>query len=332
MGRTAFMFPGQGAQVTGMGKAFYDEYECSRRCFDTASEVAGFSLEELIFNEDERLNKTEYTQIALYVTEMAILEAVKENGFKPDVNIGLSLGEYSAVTASGALDFANGCSLVRKRGIYMEQAVPQGKGAMAAVLGMTAEQVEEVVDRCNSGESSNRSEISNRREGSSGKDNNGTQLCVANYNCPGQVVISGEKNQVLHAMEVLKAAGAKRVVELNCSGPFHSPMLIGAGEKLEKALEAVKFGSLKVPYAANLTADYVTDTKDIKELLTKQVYSPVRFEQSVRRLISDGVDTFVEIGPGRTLSGFVKKIAKDMGVEAVNIKNVEKPEDLKELR
>jgi len=308
MGRTTFMFPGQGAQAAGMGKAFYDEYECSRRCFDTASEVAGFSLQELIFNKDERLDKTEYTQIALYVTEMAILEAVRENGFKSDVNIGLSLGEYSAVTAGGALDFADGCGLVRKRGIYMEQAVPQGKGAMAAVLGMTAEQAEEVVKGCNS-----------------------AQLCVANYNCPGQVVISGEKNQVLHAMEALKAAGAKRVVELNCSGPFHSPMLIGAGEKLGKALEAVKLGSLNVPYAANLTADYVTDTKDIKELLIKQVYSPVRFEQSIRRLINDGADTFIEIGPGRTLSGFVKKIAKDMGVETVNIKNVEKPEDLKEL-
>lgn len=342
------MFPGQGAQVTGMGKAFYDEYECSRKCFDTASEVVGFSLRELIFNEDDRLDKTEYTQIALYTTEMSILAAVEEMGFKPDVNIGLSLGEYSAITASGALDFADGCSLVRKRGSYMEQAVPQGIGAMAAVLGMTAEQVEEVVEHCNSGSKSGGSgedsEITgdcgsgkSSEVGESSKDHECGEgirerlLCVANYNCPGQVVISGERNQVLHAMEALKAAGAKRVVELNCSGPFHSPMLAEAGEKLGEALEAVNFGTLEMPYVANLTADYVTDTKNIKELLKKQVYSSVRFEQSVRRLINDGVDTFVEIGPGRTLAGFVKKIAKDMGVEAINIKNVEKPEDLEAL-
>ena len=312
MVRTAFMFPGQGAQVTGMGKAFYDTYECSRKCFDTASEVVGFSLTDLIFSENERLNKTEYTQIALYTTEMAILAAVKEKGIKPDVNIGLSLGEYSAITACGALDFADGCELVRKRGIHMEQAVPQGIGAMAAVLGMTAEQVEKVVENCNGN--------------NSGKYGESIKLCVANYNCPGQVVISGEKNQVLQAMEELKAAGAKRVVELNCSGPFHSP-----GEKLGKALETVSFAALEAPYIANLTADYVTDASNIKELLKKQVYSSVRFEQSVRKLINDGVNTYVEIGPGKTLAGFVKKIAKDMGAEAINIKNVEKPEDLEAL-
>lgn len=324
MGRTAFMFPGQGAQVTGMGKAFYDKYDCSRKCFDTASEVVGFDLTELIFNEDERFNKTEYTQIALYTAEMAIFAAVRENGCKSDVNVGLSLGEYSAVTAGGALNFADGCSLVRKRGIYMEQAVPHGIGAMAAVLGMTAEQVEEVVEHCSSGSKS----VGGCE---CGKDSGEKLLCVANYNCPGQVVISGEKNQVLNAMEELKAAGAKRVVELNCSGPFHSPMLKSAGEKLGEALETVNFGVLETPYAANLTADYVTDSGSIKELLKKQVYSSVRFEQSVRRLINDGVDTFVEIGPGRTLAGFVKKIARDMGAEAINIKNVEKPEDLETL-
>ncbi len=314
MGRTAFMFPGQGAQVTGMGKAFYDTYGCSRKCFDTASEVVGFSLTDLIFSENERLNKTEYTQIALYTTEMAILAAVKEKGIKPDVNIGLSLGEYSAITACGALDFADGCELVRKRGIYMEQAVPQGIGAMAAVLGMTAEQVEEVVKRCNSA-----------------KNCDSSRLCVANYNCPGQVVISGEKNQVIQAIEALKESGAKKVAELKCSGPFHSPMLESAGEKLGKALETVSFAALEAPYIANLTADYVTDASNIKELLKKQVYSSVRFEQSVRKLINDGVNTYVEIGPGKTLAGFVKKIAKDMGAEAINIKNVEKPEDLEAL-
>ena len=185
----------------------------------------------------------------------------------------------------------------------MEQAVPQGIGAMAAVLGMTAGQVETVVTECNS-----------------------DQLCVANYNCPGQVVISGEKNEVLKAMDALKAAGAKRVVELNCSGPFHSPMLVKAGEQLGEALESVEFNKLNAPYVANLTAEYVNDEASIKELLTKQVYSSVRFEQSVRMLIEDGVDTFIEIGPGKTLTGFVKKLSRD-----VKLINVEKVEDLEKL-
>lgn len=308
MGKTAWMFPGQGAQYTGMGRSFYEQYPVSRDCFEQAQQAVGMDMAELIFSENERLDKTEYTQIALYVTEMAILRAVQEKGLTSDVNAGLSLGEYAAMTASGALDFEDGCRLVRKRGIYMEQAVPAGAGTMAAVLGMETGAVEAVL-----------------AQGSF------DSVCIANYNCPGQIVISGKREGVLAAMDALKAAGAKRVLELNVSGPFHSPMLSDAGEKLASELDKVIFHKPAVPYVANFNAEYVTRPEGIRELLTKQVYSSVRFEQSVRRMLGDGVDTFIEIGPGRTLTGFVKKTARAAGVQEVRLVNIEKAEDLEIL-
>lgn len=309
MGKTAFMFPGQGAQYTGMGQSFYEQYPCSRSCFETAGRAVGTDMAALIFQENDRLDQTEYTQIALYVTEYAILSAVREQGIEPDVNIGLSLGEYTAVTAGGALDFEDGCRLVQKRGRYMEQAVPDGIGGMAAVLGMTADRVEAVL-----------------------LDGGFDTVCIANYNCPGQIVISGRRDSVIAAMAALKEAGAKRTVLLNVSGPFHSPLLSGAGDKLAGALETIKFHPLSVPYIANLNAEYVTDSTGIQELLRKQVSEPVRFEQSIRRLIADGADTFVEIGPGRTLTGFVKKIAKQAPDRTLRLINIEKPEDLAALK
>lgn len=305
MGKTVFMFPGQGAQYIGMGSSFAEEFECSSKIFDIASEAVGLDIKDLCFNENDRINKTEYTQIALYTAEVAILNALEEKGYVSDVNIGLSLGEYAAITASKALDFADGCKIVRKRGIYMEQEVPDGKGTMAAILGLTAAQVEEVL---------NNSDIEN--------------VSVANYNCPGQIVISGEKQSVLKAMELLKEAGAKRALELNVSGPFHSGMLKGAGDKLADVLAGVEFSDIKKPYVANLTAEYVNDKSEIKDLLIKQVYSSVRFEQSVRMLLNDNADTFIEIGPGRTLTGFVKKTAKDMGISDIKLINIDKTQDL----
>lgn len=309
MSKTAFMFPGQGAQYAGMGASFYEEFDCCREAYEKACEVTGLDIKSLCFEENEELNKTEYTQIAMYTTEAALLKAVQEKGITSEANVGLSLGEYAALTASGALEFEDGCRIVRKRGIYMEQEVPQGIGTMAAILGMTAEQVETVLqEKCDT-----------------------SKVSIANYNCPGQIVISGEKASVLEAMEELKASGAKRALELNVSGPFHSPALKGAGEKLEKELADVNFSAVKTPYIANLTAEYVTDSSNIKDLLVKQVYSSVRFEQSVRLLISDGFDTFIEIGPGKTLTGFVKKIAKDMGVSEIRCINIDKTSDLEQL-
>ncbi len=315
--KTVVMFPGQGSQCTGMGKENYDNCQASRDCFKTASELTGIDIKQLVFEENELLNKTEYTQIALYVTEMAKLRDMLQQGLTYDAAIGLSLGEYSALTASGALTYEDGVRLVRNRGIYMEQEVASGVGAMAAVIGLTSDIVDEVIDDFNKKDKHVQLESMNKSD----KKYPDT-VSVANYNCPGQIVISGKKECVEEVMELLKAKGARRTIILNVSGPFHSSLLKGAGDKLKKDLEKVKFEKIRHPYIANCTAEYVnadTDAEYIKELLSRQVYSPVYFEQSIRRLINDGYDTFIEIGPGRTLSGFVKKIARSMDAE-VNIK------------
>ena len=230
MGKTVIMFPGQGAQKIGMSQEFYEKYKVSRDCFEKAENVTGLDMTNLIFKENENLDKTEYTQIALYTAEMAAFYAGVEEGLTFDCAIGLSLGEYSAMTACGAIDFEDCASLVRNRGIYMETAVPDGHGAMAAVIGLDSGKIEEVI--CHSG-----------------LDNVG----IANYNCPGQIVISGEAENITKIMEDLKNVGAKRVLKLNVSGPFHSPMLAQAGEKLKKDLEKVNITSPHIPYYANYT-------------------------------------------------------------------------------
>lgn len=305
MGKIAFVFPGQGAQYTGMAKDFWEQIPASRRVFDIAREVSGIDMEELMFTENEQLNITEYTQIAMLTAELAILEAVKEQGLSADVMAGLSLGEYGALAASGVLSMRDALAVVRKRGIYMQEAVPEG-GAMAAVLGLDAETVASVCEAA---------------EGC---------VSVANYNCPGQIVITGEAAAVENACEQLKSAGAKRTLPLKVSGPFHSSMLAGAGEKLGAVLEPMILGDIEIPYVTNVTADYVTDKSQVKELLKLQVSSPVKWQQSMERMLADGVDTFVEIGPGRTLSGFMKKI--DRNAKAINIEKLEDLEKIRELQ
>lgn len=301
MGKTAFMFPGQGAQYIGMGKDFYEQIPVSKEMFELASKASGLDVPALCFEENEKINITEYTQIAMLAAEVAMLKAVELKGLRPDVTGGLSLGEYGALTASGVMSAEDVFKIVRKRGIYMQEAVPDG-GAMVAVLGLDTAVIEKICEE--------------------------TEGCVtiANYNCPGQIVITGEEDAAKAAVEKLMAAGAKRCVPLKVSGPFHSPLLTGAGEKLAKELENVEIHDIQIPYIANVTADYVADKSEVKTLLEKQVSSSVKWQQTIERMIADGVDTFVEIGPGKTLSGFMRKINKDMKVY-----NVEKVEDLDKL-
>lgn len=301
MGKKAFIFPGQGAQYTGMGKDFYEQFEESRQVFEITEELLSINMKELCFEENEKLNITEYTQAAMLTTIGAMLEHIKKIGIVPQVCAGLSLGEYGALLTSEVLSFAQAIVLVRKRGIYMQEAVPTG-GAMAAVLGMENSLIEK---------------ICSETEGI---------VSVANYNCPGQLVISGEEKAVNLAGEALKQAGAKRIIPLKVSGPFHSSMLKEAGEKLAKELEQVEIKQPIIPYVANVTAEYVTKTDNIKELLAKQVASSVKWQQSVEAMIADGVDTFIEIGPGKTLSGFIKKINREMKVI-----NIDKAADLEKL-
>ena len=301
MSKTAFIFPGQGAQYPGMAKDFYDTFSVCRQVFELASQAGGLDVAELCFTENDRLNITEYTQIAMLAAEIAMWKAVEEKGFQADVAAGLSLGEYGALALSGAMSLEDIFATVRKRGIFMQEAVPVG-GAMTAVLGLDAVVIEEICK------------------------NTPGQVSVANYNCPGQIVIIGEEEAVSLASEKLTEAGAKRLVPLKVSGPFHSPMLREAARKLGQQLASVEVYDIGVPYLSNVTADYVKDKSQIKELLEKQVASPVKWQQSVERMINDGVDTFVEIGPGKTLSGFMRKISRN-----VRVLNIEKIEDLEKL-
>ena len=299
MSKIAFIFPGQGAQYTGMGRDFYEQTETGRKVFDQASELLGFSMPELVFEPNDRLDITEYTQAAMVTTSIAMMKVFTERtGIRPDVAAGLSLGEYCALAAAGVMSDADAITTVRQRGILMQQAVPVGIGSMAAVLGMEASAIEEVLASMD-------------------------DVQIANYNCPGQIVISGKKEAVEAAAESLKTAGAKRVIPLKVSGPFHSRMLTEAGKKLGQVLENVSVSRPQIPYVANVTAQYVTDAESVKPLLEKQVSSSVRWQQSVEMMIADGVDTFIEIGPGKTLSGFMKKINRN-----VKVLNIEKTEDV----
>lgn len=299
MSKIAFIFPGQGAQKAGMGKDFYEKSSVARKIFDEASQSLDLNMTKLCFEKNDQLDLTEYTQAAMVTTCLAMTRETMARGLKPDVTAGLSLGEYCAIAVAGGFLDKDAIKLVRKRGILMQNTVPKGKGAMSAIMGMDSKDIEKVL------------------EGIEG-------VFIANYNCPGQVVITGYTEAVLEAKEHLLQSGAKKVMMLNVSGPFHSPLLQEAGEELRKTLETVSTTPLDIPYVTNVTGEYVENIEETKELLVSQVAAPVRWEQSVKKMIEEGVDCFVEIGPGRTLTGFLKKI--NGSVKRYNIGTMEEME------
>lgn len=304
MSKTAFVFPGQGAQYCGMGKDFYEKYEVAREVYELARKATGLDVAALCFEENDRLNITEYTQIAMLATEVAILRVLEQKGLKADCCAGLSLGEYGALAAARVMELEDLFKLIRCRGIYMQEAYPAG-GAMTAVLGLDADTIRAICE------------------------NTEGIVSIANDNCPGQIVITGEENAVQTAAAKLQEAGAKRCVPLKVSGPFHSSLLAGAGEKLAAQLAAVTVQDPAIPYLCNVEAAPVTDSSRVKELLAKQVSGTVRWRETVEHMLADGVDTFIEIGPGKTLTGFLRKINRD--AKAYNVDKVEDLEKLEQL-
>ncbi|MGE4589080.1 MAG: ACP S-malonyltransferase [Acidaminococcaceae bacterium] len=294
MSKTAFIFPGQGSQTVGMMKEFYDNYSVVRDIFKSADEALGFSITDLCFNgPEDQLRLTFNTQPAILTASVAAAEVLKEHGIVPEVAAGHSLGEYSALVIAGALSFQDAVRIVRKRGQFMQEAVPVGEGSMAAVMGMADSN--EIVAICK------------KVEAETGKE-----VQAVNFNCPGQVVIAGAAAAVDKAVEELKAAGAKRAVLLPVSAPFHSSLMYPASVRLAEEFKSITFNDAKIPVIANVTAEEVTKAADIESLLVKQAASPVLWETSVHHMIDNGVDCFVEVGPGKVLSGFNKKISKEL--------------------
>lgn len=305
MKRIGLIFPGQGAQKVGMGKDFYETFSVSRDVYDMAGQQLGLDVKALCFEENDKLNVTRYTQVGLLTTEIAMLKAVESLGIVPEVTAGLSLGEYAALVAAKKLSSEDAIRVIDKRGQYMQEAVPVG-GAMSAVLGLDMETIEKI---CN--------ETLGIVE-------------IANDNCPGQTVISGETGAVARAGEAMKVAGAKRVTSLNVSGPFHSSMLKGAGERLVPELKNIQWRDSDIPYVSNTTAELIRDKEQIAPLLVRQVSESVRWQQDMRVMLDMGVEAFVEVGPGKTLAGFVKRIERR--IPCITIETIEDLNKLEALK
>ena len=282
--KRAFLFPGQGAQIVGMGKDIYEKYEEARKVFDEASNISGIDIKKLCFEgpEDE-LNKTENTQIAIMVTSLAILEVLKSKKIEAKIACGLSLGEYTALVYAGIISFEDGIKLIKKRGYYMGNLIPDSEYEMAAVIGLDSSKIEEI---CN--------ELKNQ----------GKFVVPANYNCSSQTVVSGEKEAVEEAIEKLKSAGAKRVIPLKTSGPFHTEKLIEASKAFEKELENVNFNldEEKVKVIKNIDGTYYNKNDNIKEILVKHIISPVRFDKAIKLMSDENIDEYIEIGPRKNFN------------------------------
>ena len=300
MAKIAFVFPGQGSQKVGMCKDFYDNYACASEVFEQADEALGFSITKMCFEGPEAdLRLTYNTQPAILTCSIATLAVLRENGLDCEIAGGHSLGEYSALVAADAIDFADTVRAVRKRGQFMQEAVPVGEGAMAAVMGLSAE---DIVNVCNEVEAECKQVVQ-----------------AVNFNCPGQVVIAGAAPAVERAIEALKDAGARRAVSLPVSAPFHSTLMQPAALRLKEVLDGIEFRDAKFPVVANVTAKPVVKGEEIRDLLVKQAASPVQWEVSMRNMIEAGFDTFVEVGPGRVLTGFTRKIDREMN--ALNVED-----------
>lgn len=308
MGKTAWVFPGQGSQYLGMGRSIAEAHPGAMALMNRASELLGYDLAELCWEgPEEKLKQTEYTQPALLTVSTMLSSALKSHGLAPDVVAGHSLGEYSALVAAESLDFDTAVTLVARRGQLMEAAMPAGKGTMAVLLGLDYEKVAAIC-----------------REAAQGE-----VVEPANINCPGQIVISGHRTAVERAMGLGREQGARRVVELDVSGPFHSSLMRPAAEAFARDLAGAALRDPKVPVIANATADYVKDGEEIREVLVKQLYSPVRWEETIQKLISHGVDTFIEVGPGKVLAGLIKRISKNVTV--VGFQEMEELEKVLEM-
>lgn len=297
--KRAFLFPGQGAQIVGMGKDIYERYDEAKKIYDEASKISGMDVKKLCFEgPEEELNQTENTQIAILTTSLAILEVLKAKGIKADIATGLSLGEYGALIYAGIISFEDGIKLIQKRGYYMGNMIPNEKFSMAAVIGLDSKKIEEVCKQIAQEDKF---------------------IVVANYNCSVQTVISGEENAIDEAMKVLKEAGAKRVIKLNTSGPFHTIKLEKAKQAYEKELENIKFNmnnSAKV--IKNIDGTYYNENDNIKEILANHIISPVRFDKAIKLMEKEKVEEYIEIGPGRTLTGFIKKENREANTFNIN--------------